>query len=248
MTRLDLLRAVPGRALDALLPPRCLSCGTLVERPGVLCPACWKGIAFHGPPQCASCGLPFEFDLGVDALCGACAREAPPFARARAVMRYDRNSRRLLLGFKHGDRTDGAPAYGAWLARAGAELVPGADVIVPVPLHRLRLFTRRYNQAAMLAHALGREVGLPVVTNLLIRRRFTRPQGRLSPAARRRNVAGAFAVQPTSARALAGRRVLLIDDVLTTGATVSACARVLRRGGAATVDVLVLARAVRAGP
>ncbi len=160
-------------------------------------------------------------------------------------MRYDGNSRALILGFKHADRTEGASGYGAWLARAGAGLLAEADVIAPVPLHRLRLLARRYNQAALLAHALGREAGLPVVADLLLRRRRTVSQGRLSPAQRRRNVAGAFAVKPSRKNLLEGRRVLLVDDVLTTGATVSACARTLRRGGACAVDVLVLARVVR---
>lgn len=243
----DLFRTLPQVALNALLPPRCLACGALVERTASLCADCWAGIAFIAPPHCACCGLPFDYDLGADALCGACAAEHPPFERARAVMRYDAASRGLLLAFKHGDRTDGAPAYGAWLTRAGTDLLSTADLIAPVPLHRWRLFTRRYNQAALLAHAVGREAGVPVVSDLLVRRRFTPSQGRLSAAARRRNVAGAFALNPGRAPRLTGRRVLLIDDVMTTGATAAACARALRRGGAAAVDVLVVARAVRAG-
>ena len=160
-------------------------------------------------------------------------------------MRYDEGSRGLVLGFKYADRTEGAAAYGAWLARAGAELAGEADLIVPVPLHWMRLFARRFNQAALLAQALGVETGLPVVPDLLLRRRHTPSQGRLSVDQRRRNVAGAFAVKGARAPRLAGRRVLLVDDVLTTGATVSACARTLRRGGAGAVDVLVLARVVR---
>ena len=246
----DFLRSLPQLALNAVLPPRCLACGALVERSGALCADCWPEVAFIAPPYCACCGLPFEYDLGPEALCGACTREPPAYDRARAVMRYNDASRRLILAFKHGDRTEGAPAYGAWLARAGADLIAGADMILPVPLHRWRLLSRRYNQAALLAQALGRETGLPVVTDLLLRRRHTPSQGRLSPAARRRNVAGAFAVR-ASGRAsgkarLAGRRVLLVDDVYTTGATIEACARVLRRGGAAAVSVLVLARVLRA--
>ncbi len=161
-------------------------------------------------------------------------------------MRYDEASRGLVLGFKHADRTDGAPAYGAWLARAGAELIAEADLIAPVPLHWMRLFARRYNQAALLARALARRAGRPVAADLLLRRRHTPSQGRLSPAQRRRNVAGAFAVKPSRRPLLEGRRVLLVDDVLTTGATASACARTLRRDGARAVDVLVLARVVRA--
>ena len=242
----EFLRSLPQLALNAVLPPRCLTCGVLVERSGALCAACWAEVAFIAPPYCACCGLPFEYDLGPEALCGECTREPPPYTRARAVMRYTEMSRRLVLAFKHGDRTEGAPAFGAWLARAGAELLAEADVIAPVPLHRWRLLSRRYNQAALLAQALGRETGLPVAADLLLRRRHTASQGRLSVAARRRNVAGAFAVKPARQADLAGRHVLLVDDVLTTGATAAACARTLRRGGAAAVSVLVLARVVRA--
>ncbi len=129
-------RALSRVALNALLPPRCLSCGAGVEEPGSLCGACWGGLAFLGPPLCAACGYPFEFDVGPDALCGACARRRPLYHRARAVLRYDDASRRLLLGFKYGDRTEGAPAFAEWLARAGAEIMESAEVIVPVPLHR----------------------------------------------------------------------------------------------------------------
>ena len=243
----DGLRGLSGRVLDSLLPPRCLSCGALVAQPGALCPACWERVDFIGPPMCAVCGLPFDYDLGPDAWCGACARERPPFERARAVVRYNEGSRGLLLAFKHGDRTEAAPAFGAWLARAGGELLRDADIIVPVPLHWIRLFQRRYNQAALLAHALARHGEIPIVPDLLVRRRFSPYQGRLSAAARRRNVAGAFGVKEDRRALLEGRRVLLVDDVMTTGATAAACARTLRRGGAGAVDVIVLARSVKTG-
>jgi ComF family protein len=223
-------------ALDALLPPRCLACGGPVDRSGGLCAACWERIHFVAPPYCARCGFPFAFDLGSEALCGACSRDPPAFERVR-----------LVLGFKHGDRTEGAATFAAWLARAGRELLAEADLLTPVPLHRFRLFARRYNQAALLCRELGRSTGLPVMPDLLTRRRNTPPQGRLSAAARRRNVAGAFVVAPARRGVLGGRRVLLVDDVMTTGATISACARVLLRAGAAAVDVLVLTRVVRPG-
>ena len=239
------LRALPGLALNALLPPRCLSCGVGAERPGTLCGACWSGLTFLAPPFCAACGFPFDYDLGPEVLCGGCTREPPRYDRARAVLRYDQVSRGLLLGFKHGDRTDGAPAFGEWLARAGSELIDDCDLVLPVPLHRRRLFARRYNQSALLAQALGRATGLPVLPDSLRRTRNTPSQGRLSPAARRRNVAGAFKVAPGAAERLGGRRALLVDDVMTTGATVEACARALKRAGAAGVDVLTLARVVR---
>ncbi|MDE2230077.1 MAG: ComF family protein [Alphaproteobacteria bacterium] len=242
---LDLRRA--GTALlDLLLPPRCLKCGAEIGGGGALCAPCWHGIAFLQPPCCARCGLPFEVELGADAVCGACARDTPIYARARAAMRYDEASRSLVLAFKHGDKLQLAPALGLFMRRAGAELLGTCDVVVPVPLHWTRLFARRYNQAAVLAHALAAGGGPPVEADLLQRRRRTPSQGRSGRAERRRNVRGAFALK--SGRSVAGRRVLLVDDVLTTGATVTACARVLLDSGASAVDVLTLTRTVRADP
>jgi ComF family protein len=238
-------------ALDLLLPPRCLGCGGLVETQGRLCAGCWRGLAFLGPPVCRICGYPLPHALPEAPLCGACAAEPPAYDRARAALRYDDGSRGLILRFKHADRTDTAPAFGRWLVRAGTDLLQEADLIVPVPLHRLRFLRRGYNQAAILAHALARESGVALVPDLLQRSRATRSQQGLSGRARLDNVtAGAFRIHPWHTRRVAGARVLLVDDVLTTGATVSACARVLRRAGAAQVDVLTLARVVRdaAGP
>ena len=242
------LRGAGHSTLNALLPPRCLSCGVLVATPGSLCASCWEGVDFLAPPHCGTCGLPFEYDPGPEVICGACLRKPPPYGRARAVLRYDDHSRGLILAFKHGDRTDGAPAYGAWLARAGAELLAEADLILPVPLHWRRLIRRRYNQAGLLAQALGRTSGLPYRPDLLRRRRHTPPQGRLSPAERKRNLRGAFEVVRSRKAEIEGRRLLLVDDVMTTGATLAACARTLRRAGAAQVDALVLARVVRPAP
>lgn len=241
------------RLFDLILPPRCLACGELVERQGVLCAPCWAAITFVAEPLCRHCGLPFAFDAeggapdaaGEGHACGACLAEPPAFGRARAVMRYDDASRPLLLGFKHADRTEAAPPFAAWMARSGAALLAEAELVAPVPLHWRRLLARRYNQAALLARPLAEHAGVPAVPDLLLRRRATPSQGRLSRAERRRNVTGAFAVNPRRAEALQGRRLLLVDDVMTTGATVSACARAALRAGAAAVDVLVLARAVR---
>lgn len=172
--------------------------------------------------------------------------DPPPFGRARSVLVYDDGSRPLVLAFKHADRTHAARPFGAWLARAGADILRDADLLAPVPLHRWRLLMRRYNQSALLAQAVGREAGVPVIPDLLLRRRRTRTQGGLDGAGRRRNVAGAFAVRTGARPALAGRRVVLVDDVLTTGATVAECARALLAGGAAGVDVLTIARVVKA--
>ncbi len=232
-------------ALDLFLPPRCLACGETVGEPGTLCGECWPNLTFLAPPMCAACGFPFEYDVGAGALCGACIRSSPPYDRARAVLRYDSHSRDLVIAFKHRDRTDAAPAYGRWMARAGAELLAEGGLIVPVPLHRRRLIARRYNQSAELAHALSRESGLHCAPDLLVRVRATPSQGRLSRTERERNVRGAFAVRPGRADAVANRRVVPVDDVLTTGATARACTRVLLRAGAAAVDVLTLSRVVR---
>jgi ComF family protein len=237
--------------LDLLLPPRCLVCSATTDAVGTLCAACWRGIVFIGPPCCAGCGLPFPYDSGADARCGACLAKAWSWERARSVMVYDDRSRRLVLALKHADRLHGAPAFGQWLARAGAELLADADLLVPVPLHWTRLWWRRYNQSAVLAMALQevlRRQGKPkpsAVPDLLIRRRRTPSQGRRTPSQRLENVRGAFALR--RGVQVKGRRIVLIDDVMTSGATVEECARVLRRGGAARVDVLTLARAVRTG-
>lgn len=237
-------RSVARHLLDAILPPRCLKCGELVDIQGGVCPTCWLGLRFLAPPACACCGLPFEFDQGAGALCAACVAAPPPFDRARAVFRYDDDSRDLILAFKHADRTSSAPTFARWLARAGGELLTDADLVAPVPLHWTRLFARRYNQSALLAVALAGISGKTVVPDLLIRRRATPRQGRLGRLARQRNVAGAFALHPRQIDRVTGRRVLLIDDVVTTGATAAGCARALRQAGAAGVDVLALARVI----
>lgn len=230
--------------VDAVLPPTCLSCGALVSEPGALCPACWEKIGFLAPPHCSACGHPFDFETGGEALCGPCLNQAPPWRHARAVFRYDEHSRPLVLRFKHGDRLEGAPAFARWMARAGAELLAEADVIVPVPLHQFRLLSRRYNQAAVLALALGRMTGIAVVPDLLVRTRRTPSQGHMNREERRKNVRGAFQLRERRHSLIQGKSVLLIDDVLTTGATLGECARVLTKAGAAAVDVLTLGRVV----
>jgi len=187
----------------------------------------------------------FPHPMGEDAVCGGCARERPAWDQARAVLRYDKNSRRLVLGLKHGDRTHIAAAFGRWMHRSGGEVLADADLLVPVPLHWTRLFRRRYNQAALLAQAVRAAGGPEVAADWLVRRRRTPMQGHLGPAARERNVRGAFAMR--GRRSVTGKRVVIVDDVLTTGATVAECARVLKRAGATSVGVLTLARALRSG-
>src|SRR5579885_87819 len=237
------LRAV----LDFLYPPLCVLCRKSVGSAGDLCASCWGAIVFLDGPVCARCGVPFETDPGSGALCAACHTRPPAYDAARSVMRYEEASKRPILALKRGDRLDLAPIFGRWLARAGSEFVAESDVVVPVPLHRRRLWARRYNQAALLAQAFAYETDKPFDPLVLRRSRPTPSQGEMpSSKARRRNVMGAFRVGGASAGRIRGRAVLLIDDVMTTGATVEACARVLKRAGARKVFVLTLARVVRA--
>ena len=237
--------AIAGRGLlDLLLPPHCLTCDAPVEAPGRFCGACFRATGFISDPCCGRCGVPFEHagQGGRELLCPGCRERPPPWGRARGALRYDAQSRRIVLAFKYHDRTEYAAALAPLMARAGAALLREAEVIVPVPLHRLRLLSRRYNQAALLARALGRLSGRPVVPDALRRLRATVPLGELGAAARAETVQGAFALRPGRAGRIEGRRVLLVDDVMTSGATCAACSRALLAAGAAGVDVLVAAR------
>ena len=226
--------------LDALMPPQCLVCGVSVGTPGSLCSQCFSDFNFIVPPLCTACGVPLDALTADHFLCGACVRELPVFQRARAVFIYDDVSRPLIIKFKHNDRTDAAIHLARWMARAGAELIQDCDLIVPVPLHRRRLFIRMYNQSSLLANALSKQVNIPVDARVLARTKLTQSQGGLNRKARLKNVSKAFSVP--DAPKVQGKKILLIDDVLTTGATVNECARVLLENGAKSVDVLVLAR------
>ena len=240
------LRRVGGAVTDALFPPQCLSCQGPAGSAGALCAACWDATSFIDAQACRRCGLPMETDFVAELVCAGCMARPPAFARAVAVYRYD-TARDLVLRFKHADRTDYAPAFATWMRRAGAELIAASDIVVPVPLHRWRLLKRRYNQAAVLANAIAVQSGLEALPDALTRIRRTPSQGAMiSARARRRNVLGAFKVRDTVKPRLKGKRILLIDDVMTTGATLEACARTLKRAGAAEISALTLARVVRA--
>jgi len=238
----------PGRiaaaALDLLLPPTCILCSAPVDAPGLLCGECFGQLHMIGEPCCQCCGTPFElaWHAAEGGLCQRCVDAPPSFERARAALTYDNASRRLVLPFKHGDRTDFAAVLARMMAQAGTKLLREADVLVPVPLHRRRLFVRRYNQAALLARGLGSIAGRPALVDALVRWQVTRTLDGRSAAERRDEVSGVFAVRPRRADLLEGRRVLLIDDVMTSGATTSACAECLLAAGAAAVDVLTAVR------
>jgi ComF family protein len=238
----SVLTKTSSRLLDLLMPPRCLSCGDVIMAQGGLCATCWNKLVWLGPPSCAICGQPFVLADHDGLVCGACIQAVPSFDRARSVFRYDDGSKGMILAFKHGDRPGMARFFAPWMARAGRALLQDADLFLPVPLHRWRLLHRRYNQAALLALDLARLTAVPCRPTLLQRVARTKPQGNLDRAARAANVKGAISLSHPNR--VAGRRIVLIDDVLTTGATVGECARVLRLAGAVRIDVLTLARVV----
>ena len=214
--------------------------------PGVLEPHYWSQLKFLSGAMCARCGTPFEIAVDPDQWCGSCMASPPVYHRARAALEYGDVSRQIVLALKHSGRRDGLPTVAAWMTTAAQELVQDADMVVPVPLHYLRLVRRGFNQSVWLAAALGRRIDMPVYVDILHRRRHTPIQGGLSADGRRRNVAGAFRVPRRYRRRIEGKTILLVDDVLTTGATAQACARALKSGGAASIDVVTLARV--AGP
>jgi ComF family protein len=242
---MNMLASTGRFLLDALLPPRCLNCGQDVADPEGLCPGCWSKLNFIHAPGCSCCGRPFEHEIGPAGLCATCTAARPPFRRARAALRYEEGCRDLILRFKHADRTDSAPAFARWMIRAGTELIEDCEMIAPVPLHWRRLFGRRYNQAALLSRAIVKTTGKRHAPDLLQRVRPSTGQGGLGRRARRERVAQAFKVKLSWRDQVAGCNILLIDDVYTTGATVSVCAEALLDSGARVVDVLTLAQVVR---
>ena len=238
----------PGWALalarfgaDQVAPLRDLVDQTPVQSLGLTATA-WSKIDFLEAPLCDGCGRPFEYDLGAGARCEACLARPRRISRLRAACFYDAHSRDLILQLKHADRPELGGFFARWLSRVGADLLAEADVIAPTPLHGARLFARRYNQAAEIARPLAHLWGLAYAPDILIRKRKTESQGGKSARGRARNVAGAFTVRKRHLSALKRQRVLLVDDVYTTGATMEACARVLLASGAASVDVLAVAR------
>jgi ComF family protein len=230
-------------ALDIALPTLCVACREPVDGEGV-CAACWAKLAFIAPPFCPRLGIPFVYDPGPGMLSMEAIANPPAYARARAAVRYDDVARTLVHALKYQDRTDLAPAMGRWMARAGRELLEQADVLVPVPLHWKRGWSRRYNQSGALARIIEKQSGVKVSSQALRRIRQTQQQIGLSRPQRASNVQGAFKVASERQSEIAGRRVILIDDVLTSGATLDACARALLRAKAASVDALVFARVV----
>jgi ComF family protein len=237
----DAARTFCRAALDVALPPLCAACREPVEGTG-LCPTCWSKLSFITRPYCERLGIPFQYDPGRGVLSMEAIADPPAYNRARAAVRFDEISRALVHALKYGDRLDLAPMMGRWIGHAGREVLAEADALIPVPLHWRRQWARRFNQSAMLAAAVSAETNVPVAAGALKRVKATAQQVGLSRTERASNIQGAFKVPDSGKAAVAGRRLVLIDDVLTSGATVEGCARALNRAGAANVDVLVFAR------
>lgn len=232
-------------AIDLILPNQCAACGELVEGGGVLCGACWRQTPFVSGLVCDSCGVPQPGADEAGVLCDECIVWPPAWSRGRTALIYRDTAKRLVLALKHGDRLDLVGPASDWMARAARPLVTPQTVVVPVPVHRWRLIRRRYNQAALLAQGIAKRSGLVCVPDAIRRERPTGSQDGKSREQRYANLEGAFRVEPNRADRIAGRPVLLVDDVMTSGATLTGCTEALRSAGAADVSTVVLARVAR---
>ncbi len=237
-----ILRRQFSTLLNTILPARCLSCLKHVDSPGTLCSPCWQQLKFITRPYCPCCGTPFDYDVGAGNLCVFCLQTPPPFKSARSALVYDDGSKPLILSFKHADCLWGTKLFAQWLARAGSEILPSADLLVSVPLHWQRLLRRRYNQAALLTNALSDQTGIPRCHHILQRKRSTPSQGYRKRQERIKNVKGAFHVPERLAQNIRDKQIIIIDDVYTTGATTEECVHTLLKSGAGSVAVLTLAR------
>lgn len=241
-----MLHRLNHHILDVIFPPRCGACGGFTESHGRLCGSCWSALSFIAPPCCAACGYPFAYEMAeADALCAACMQDKPDYDGHRSMLVFDEHSKKLIHDLKYHDKPLLLPLFGDWLFRAGNLWLEAENlVIIPVPLHFLRLLTRRYNQAALLAKELAKRSGKPFLLDGMKRIKHRPPQAGLSRDQRLKNMRGAFAVTPKHRDFLREKTVLLVDDVMTTGATLNACAKALKKQGVTNVYACTLARTV----
>ena len=239
------LSAGASRLVRAILPPSCLACGDPTVDEGGLCSRCWNSLAFIERPYCDRLAIPFAFDLGEGSLSTEAIADPPPFDRLRAAVIYNGAARELVHALKYRDHLELVQWMAGWMSRAGADVIAEADVILPVPLHRRALWWRRFNQAAALALSVAAREQKECVVDVVQRVRPTDKQVGLGRKAREANVRGAFRIAAVGKPALVGRRVLVVDDVFTTGATIGAVTKAIKRAGAKAVDALVFARVAR---
>lgn len=233
--------------LDQLYPPRCAACHVPVSSQGNVCQGCFAKLHAISEPHCATCGIPFPLDVGADTQCAECLATPPQFHKARSVWVYNHISARMIKRLKLEDRPEQLSRFAAQLARVASPLMGADSVIVPVPMHWQKLLGRRYNASAWLAHALASHMGAPCETSWLLRKKRVRRQRGLGRSARLHNIRRAFSVPESAHGKIAGKTILLVDDVITTGATANACARALKDAGAARVNVVTLAHTVKEG-
>ncbi|MDB2415140.1 ComF family protein [Rickettsiales bacterium] len=235
-------KSIINNVVNIIYPPQCFSCNVSIYEHGHLCPECWESIQFVRPPYCQKCSFPFEYSIEGENLCAECIKSPPAFNKARCAFLYDDNSRKIVTSFKFGDKTHSHMTLAKMMISSATDLLKEVDIIVPVPLHRLRLLKRKYNQSAILAHSISKYTDIAVVPDLLIRNRNTPPQSGLTQRQRHKNMKNAFSVREKYHQFIDEKKVMLIDDVMTTGATIEACTKALFKSGAAEVYVLTLAR------
>jgi len=244
---LNAFKIIGKRLINLVYPPSCIACSAALAEADGLCPACWRQIPFITHPFCERYGTPLPVDHGGMMLSPLAIADPPVFGRARAVARYDGLARELVHGLKYGDRVELARIMGQWMAREGAEILSDSTLLVPIPLHRFRLWRRRFNQAASLADSIGRQSEIEVGYETLLRVKATKPQVGLTRTERAANLEKAFKINEADRARIAGARIVLVDDVMTTASTGNAAARALLKAGAASVDLLVFALVAKAG-
>ncbi len=240
---LSLIKSTSKNLLDVIYPPICIVCGNSVYEHGSICSKCWECINFISDPQCQICGFPFDFQVIEGAICAGCAYKKPYFSKARSVFLYDENSQKIITNFKYRDKTEYSSFFSRWMVRIGSNMLDECDFIIPIPLHPLKLFLRKYNQASLIANELHKHSKKKVLYNAIIRIKYTTKQASLVRKNRFKNIKGAFRINKKYIKLLEGKNILLVDDVITTGATINECAKsLIKQGKVHKVEALTVAK------